>query len=79
MASRPPETRSFRVHARSVDAHHGRIVHEPSFEAAAVAYLEDLHEVGGDDEMKVIVRDIETGHEHCFTVDLGTGETQPCG
>jgi hypothetical protein len=25
------------------------------------------------------VRDVETGHEHCFRVDLESGETIPCG
>jgi hypothetical protein len=79
MANRPEDVRSFRVHARHVDAHHARLVQEPSFEAAAVAYMEDLHEIGDEDAIKVIVRDIESGHEHCFTVDVETGETQPCG
>ena len=32
----------FRVHARDVDAHHARVVEESSFEAAAVAYVEDF-------------------------------------
>ena len=34
--------RQFAVHARHVDAHHARVVEEASFEAAAVAYVEDL-------------------------------------
>jgi hypothetical protein len=74
------KTRSFSVHARHVDAHHARIVQEASFEAAAVAYAEDLHvavEDGG--EISLVVRDLETGHEHCFRVDLTSGETAPCG
>jgi hypothetical protein len=31
------------------------------------------------DEVSLIVRDLETGREHCFTVDLASGETSACG
>lgn len=79
MTQPTPETRTFRVHARHVDAHHARTLREPSFEAAAVAYVEDLHELSGDgEELSVIVQDVESGHEHCFLIDLGSGEASPC-
>jgi hypothetical protein len=79
MTRAPPETHRFRVHARHVDAQHARTLEEASFEAAAVAYVEDLHELAGDgDEISVIVRDVDTGREHCFRVDLESGETSPC-
>lgn len=69
-------TRTFRVHARHTDAHHARILQEPSFEAAAVAYVEHLHELPDDgEEISVIVRELESGHEHCFKVNLDSGET----
>lgn len=71
--------RHFRVHARHIDGHHARTLHEKSFEAAAIAYLEDLHPPGHETEVSVIVHEIETGHEHCFRVDLETGETAACG
>jgi hypothetical protein len=72
--------RRFSVHARQVDRHHARIVEENSFEAAAVAYVEDFHPpVEAGNELSVIVRDLEDGHEHCFRIDLDTGETEPCG
>ena len=71
---------SFSVHARHVDAHHARMLEAPSFEAAAVAYVEDLQALPADeDEISVIVRDLESGHAHCFRIDLTTGETSPCG
>lgn len=74
------QTRRFRVHARHIDAHHARVVQEASFEAAAVAYAEDLHLPTEDgDVVSLIVRDLQTGHEHCFTVDLASGETAACG
>jgi hypothetical protein len=74
------QRRSYRVHARHVDAHHARLLDEASFEAAAVAYVEDLHLLPGDGEdVIVIVRETETGHEHCFRIDLATGDTAPCG
>lgn len=74
------ETRQFRVHARHVDGHHARLVEEASFEAAAVAYVEDFHPpVGEDNEISVIVREVSTGHEHCFRIDLESGDAAPCG
>ena len=75
-----PETRSFRVHARHVDSHQARIVEESSFEAAAVAYVEDFHPpVDGDNEVSVIVRDLNDGREHCFRIDMDSGEAASCG
>jgi hypothetical protein len=74
------ETRQFSVHARHVDGHHARVLQEASFEAAAVAYVEDFHPpIGDDNEISVIVREVETGHEHCFRIDLESGEAAPCG
>ena len=74
-----PETRTFRVHARHVDTHQARTLHEPSFEAAAVAYVEELHDLPGDGgEISVIVLEVDSGREHCFSVDLASGQTAPC-
>jgi len=79
MPNAQPAARRFSVHARHVDRHHARTLEETSFEAAAVAYLEDFHPpVGDEPEIRVIVHDLDSGHEHCFTVDLDTGETEPC-
>jgi hypothetical protein len=78
MADNPRERR-FSVHARHLDGHHARTLYERSFEAAAVAYVEDLHAVGEEAEIRVIVRDIASGREHCFRIDLDTGEAAPCG
>jgi len=73
-------TRQFSVHARHVDGHDARALEEASFEAAAIAYVEDFHPpVGDDPEISVIVREVGTGHEHCFRIDLASGETAPCG
>lgn len=50
-------------------------------EAAAVAFLEDFPLPADDEDhlLTVIVRDLNESNEHCFTVDLDTGETKPCG
>jgi hypothetical protein len=75
-------TRRFRVYAKHVDAHHARLIEETSFEGAAVAYLEGFHLPAPVDEgeaYRVIVHDVQTGREHCFRLDLDTGETTPCG
>ena len=72
--------RRFRVYARHVDAHHARVLEETSFEAAAVAYVEDLCPSFTDQkEIGVIVRDLGTGHEHCFKIDLESGDSAPRG
>jgi len=71
--------REFNVLARHLDRRHGRMVTEPSFEAAAVAYVEDLQTLGDEAQIQVIVREMATGHEHCFLVDLLADEDTPCG
>jgi hypothetical protein len=74
-------TRPFRVHARHIDGHHARLLNETSFEAAAVAYLEHLDfqaPVGDDHNISVIVHEVGTGHEHCFKINLDSGETIAC-
>jgi hypothetical protein len=74
------EPRLFTVHARHVDRHHARRVEETSFEAAAVAYVEDFYPpVANGHEISVIVLELATGQEHCFRIDLDSGETEPCG
>jgi hypothetical protein len=73
------ETRQFSVHARHVDRHHARVLTEASFEAAAIAYAEDLLTLPDGSEISVIVREILSGHERCFQIDLHTGDIAPCG
>ena len=80
MTQTASDTRQFSVHARHVDRHHARRVEETSFEAAAVAYVEDFHPpLTNDREISIVVREVDTGHEHCFRIDLESGETAPCG
>ena len=79
MTSAAQDTHRFSVHARHVERHHGRVLEERSFEAAAVAYVEDFGPAPAEGvAMSVIVRDLDDGHERCFTIDLETGETAPC-
>ena len=64
----------FRVRARHEDLHHARLLAEPSFHAAAVAYVEHLSAYPDDaSEIAVIVQDVETGHEHSFWIHIGPG------
>lgn len=74
-----PDARPFRVHASDDSAHRARVLNEPSFEAAAMAYVEDWpHTIDEPPEVRVIVRDLEDGAERCFIVDLDTGDTSRC-
>ncbi|WP_131116338.1 DUF5961 family protein [Lichenihabitans psoromatis] len=71
-------TRDFRVRARHEDPHHGRLVSEPSFEAAAIAYVEHLSLSAEQTlEVNIVVHDVHSGHEHSFVVHLDTGEATP--
>ena len=70
--------RPFNVRARREHAHHPHVFMEVSFEAAAMAYTEEHpHAVDGG-ELSVIVTEVDSGHEHCFRIDLDSGETEPC-
>ena len=74
------EVRQFRVHAHHDSGHRARVVAEPTFEAAALAYVEEWpHAIDDSSEVRIIVRDLQDGHERCFTIDLETGETGACG
>lgn len=74
------DDRRFSVWARHAGPHHARVIHEPSYEAAAVAYVEDLAIAPDEGEdIQVIVRDLDSHHEHCFRIDLESGETAACG
>ena len=67
--------RRYRVRARHEDVHHGRLLDEPTYQAAAIAYVEHLpiseSERSG---ISVIVQDVETGHEHSFWVHVDGAE-----
>jgi hypothetical protein len=76
MAARKPALRRFRVQARDCEDHHGRVVEECTFEAAVAVYVED--HAGGAGELTLMVRDLESGHDHCFRIDLASGETASC-
>lgn len=66
------ETRQFSVHARHVDNHHARILEEASFEAAAVAYVEDFHPPMTEErEISVIVREVGDRPRALFPDRLG--------
>jgi hypothetical protein len=72
--------REFRVHASHIGSHHARHVTETSFEAAAVAYIEHHPYAADEDhEIRVVVREVSSGHELCFKIDLETGKTASCG
>lgn len=75
MTGNASDRRRFRVRALHDDIHHGRVVSEPSFEAAAIAFVEHMPmPAGADPAVSVVVHDVQTGHEHRFRIDLGTGQ-----
>jgi hypothetical protein len=73
-------THRYRVHPRDLEGAAVRVLEEASFEAAAAAYAEDFGYVtDASQALKVTVHDLDTGREHCFLIDLETGDAEPCG
>ena len=71
--------RRFRVYPRQEAGGHVRVLTEISFEAAAVAFVEDFAPApDAGTEIAVHVLDLDSGVEHCFRIDLETGVTAPC-
>lgn len=68
----------FSVHTRHQPGRHVRRLSEPSAEAAALAYVEDLPFAVEDAEVRVVVTELETGREGCFRIDLAHGEVTAC-
>jgi len=74
-----PAERRFKVYRRHQAGEHARVFAEASFEAAAIAFIDDYApapDAGG--EIAVHVLDLESGLEHCFRIDLETGAATPC-
>jgi len=70
-------TQAYSVRPR--DSHSPVLVFdEPSAEAAAAAFFEGWAPPD-DEELAVIVREVDSGREHCFRIDDDTGRAQPCG
>lgn len=69
--------KTFEVHLLHGRAR-ARPIEERSFEAAALAYVEDFLPHGEDEVISVVVEDVESGAARCFRVDLDDGEASPC-
>ncbi|MGZ8363306.1 MAG: DUF5961 family protein [Caulobacteraceae bacterium] len=73
------ETHRFYVHASDAARGAGRVIEDAgSAEEAAFIFAEHgLAQADGED-VALIVRDCDTGAQHCFRIDLATGESAPC-
>lgn len=71
-------TQAYSVHPQGS---HGPVLvfDEPSAEAAAVAFFEGWAPADDEDASAVIVREVDSGREYCFRLDLDTGRAKPCG
>lgn len=77
-----PQTATRRYVAHSV-ADHGHASHlvpeAASFVDAAVLYTERWHPAATEDGvMTVTVTDCDSGEQHCFAIDVDSGEIGPC-
>ncbi|WP_392353984.1 DUF5961 family protein [Brevundimonas sp. LF-1] len=74
-----PEQHRYFAYAEGLGRAHGHVLKAASFEAAAVGYTELYSPpVDADDEIRVFVADLDGGQEHCFIIDLGDGQAEPC-
>ena len=72
--------RTFAVRARYDGGPAPHLIEETSFEAAAAAFVEGWpHPKADEAEVSVLVQDLSSGREHCFRIDLDSGEAEPCG
>jgi len=69
--------RAFSVHGLDEAPSRGQRVAAPSFEDAALTFLE-THHPPDFAEVSLLVEDCETGERQCFRVDLESGATAPC-
>jgi hypothetical protein len=69
----------FYAHASGEGSSRGHLVRgASSFEDAAIRFVEDRLDAEQDGQVKVLVRDAETGEQHCFCVDVGEETAEPC-
>ncbi len=71
--------RPFAVRARYSGSPAPTVVEEISFEAAAAAFAEGWPHPDEAATVSILVQDLESGQEHCFRIDLHSGEAAPCG
>lgn len=77
-ASGPTEIHAYAVHCSDEAPPHSHRVEARSFSDAALTFLERWHGAGYAQEVQVIVEAQDTGERHCFTVDLRSGDAEPC-
>ena len=75
-----PEQHRYFAYADALGRGHGHVLEAPSYEAAAVGYTELYSPpVDADSEIRIFVTNLDEGEEHCFVVDVGDGQAEPCG
>lgn len=73
------QTHRFYVHASDAPRGEGRVIEEAeTAEEAAFVFAEHgLVEAAGE-SVAIMVKDCDTGAQHCFRIDLETGASAPC-
>lgn len=75
----PDDLHRYTVHAAEDGRNAAHTVEGTSFEDAAIAFVERWAPApDAEGDVAVIVRDAETGAQHCFRIDLGSGDAAPC-
>jgi hypothetical protein len=75
----PTDARRFAIHGHEAASSRAHLIEGAGFEDAALRFVEEFHPAAdADDAVSLIVEDCDTGERQCFTIDLATGETEPC-
>ena len=73
------DTHRFYVHASDAARGAGRVIEDAaSPDEAAFIFAEHGLADADRENVALIVKDCDTGAQHCFRIDLATGESAPC-
>lgn len=73
------DVRRFAIHSHQAAPGRAQLIDGVGFEDAALRFVEEFHPAAdADDAVSLIVEDCGTGERQCFTIDLATGEAEPC-
>lgn len=77
-STNPPQQPYFAF--AETDRAHGHTLEAAGFEAAAVEFAERYTPAGDneDDGVRIFVRRLDDGVEHCFVIHLGQGDPERC-
>lgn len=73
------EARRFAIHSHAAASSRAQLIEGAGFADAAIRFVEEFHPAAdAGDAVSLTVEDCDTGERQCFTIDLASGEAEPC-